>query len=592
MAALERRHATTSTAGLSWARAAKLSLIGAANLAALFLLWKLAFAARAETHREATAQALPRAGELLAQPAAPARGGDSDAPAPVAHLLSTNVAPARAPETGPAAQELVLAALSTQPANGADLALEARVKKHIAEAQRKALEIAKDRLRPGEASVAVNVHELGVRGDLVSIRADNSVRPASNMKLVTSAAALVLLGPDWTFDTVFETSAPIANGRVQGDVVVRAAGDPLLDWDALGEVDAFIARIEAGLAEHGVHAIDGALVLDEGDFQEPGPGPAWPAEKDRWEEYCALAGGFSANAGCLTIVVQAGAAGSAARVEVHPRHHGYAPKIAVRTVGAKEKLDVRVELRNGVVRVEGSIPRDVPQWTARFSVPDPVELFGTVLVGGLRARGIAVQGGFRRERVVSAGRAVEIARLRTPLVDTLVPINTHSNNACADQVFLAMGHALMGQGTREGGRAATARALTKLGISTEGLVQVDGSGLSRDNRVSARQITALIDAVLRRDARSAQLFLDSLAVGAETGTLDGRMKKGDLAGRVHAKTGFINGTGALSGLVETRAGKRLVFSILVEYPTIEGLNKRCWKPMEDAICEELAGWDG
>jgi D-alanyl-D-alanine carboxypeptidase/D-alanyl-D-alanine-endopeptidase (penicillin-binding protein 4) len=123
-------------------------------------------------------------------------------------------------------------------------------------------------------------------------------------------------------------------------------------------------------------------------------------------------------------------------------------------------------------------------------------------------------------------------------------------------------------------------------------VQVDGSGLSRDNKVSARQIAALIDAVLRLDARTSKPFLDSLAVGAESGTLDGRMKKADLAGRVHAKTGFINGTGALSGLVDARDGRKLVFSILVEYPNIEGLNKSCWKPMEDAICEELAGWNG
>jgi D-alanyl-D-alanine carboxypeptidase/D-alanyl-D-alanine-endopeptidase (penicillin-binding protein 4) len=379
---------------------------------------------------------------------------------------------------------------------------------------------------------------------------------------------------------------------VQGDVAVHAAGDPLLDWDAEGEVDGFIARIAADARRHGVSAIDGALVLDEGDFQAPAPGPAWPSEKERWEEFCALAGGFSANAGCITIVVRATQPGAPAEVEVHPRHHGFAPKIAVQTVGAKEKLDVRVEVRNGALRVEGAIPKDVPRWTSRFAVPDPVELFGNALVGGLRANGIAVRDGWRRERTTEHGQRVEIARLKTPLVDTLVPINTHSNNACADQLFLAMGHAISGKGTREGGRAATAQALTKLGVPLEGFVQVDGSGLSRDNKVSARQIAALIDAVLRLDARTSKPFLDSLAVGAESGTLDGRMKKADLAGRVHAKTGFINGTGALSGLVDARDGRKLVFSILVEYPNIEGLNKSCWKPMEDAICEELAGWNG
>jgi D-alanyl-D-alanine carboxypeptidase/D-alanyl-D-alanine-endopeptidase (penicillin-binding protein 4) len=529
MAALERRHTSSQTSGLIWPQVARLCLIGAANVGALFFLWKLVLAPGSETQAEQAAQEAPAASLASATPTPP-RSEPVLPRAPIAAglaqpegsvtaspLLSTNVAPSRGSGGDAGSLEPVLAPFSNTHTNIGDLALEARVKKHIAEAEKRALEMAKDRLRPGEASVSINVHELGVKGDLVSIGADRSVRPASNMKLVTSAAALVLLGLDWTFQTVFDTTAPIANGRVQGDVVVHAAGDPLLDWNADGEVDAFIEKVAAEFTQRGIRAIEGALVLDEGDFQAPAPGPAWPSEKDRWEEYCALAGGFSANAGCITIVVHAAQAGGAAQVEVHPRHHGYAPKIAVQTVGAKEKLDVRVEVRNGALRVEGSIPKDVPQWTARFAVPDPVELFGHALVGGLRARGITVQGGWKRDHVALAGQPVELARLKTPLVDTLVPINTHSNNACADQVFLAMGHSVIGEGTRAGGRAATAKALAKLGLSTEGLVQVDGSGLSRDNRVSARQIAALIDAVLRLDARTSKLFLDSLAVGAETG---------------------------------------------------------------------------
>jgi PBP4 family serine-type D-alanyl-D-alanine carboxypeptidase len=537
-------------------RAARVLFVAAANVVCLSLLWRVFVSARAD-----------------ASPTSASCANDGSS-------------------TDGSANDALLAPPIGAPPSGGDLALEARVKKHVAEAEKRALETAKDRMHPGDTNVSISVRELGAQGDIVSIGADRSVRPASNMKLVTTAAALVLLGPDWTFQTVLDTTAQIANGGVQGDVIVHAAGDPLLDWSADGEVDGFVEKIASGFAQKGVRAIDGALVLDEGDFQAPSPGPAWPAERERWQEFCALSGGFSANAGCLTIVVHASQAGSPAQVEVHPRWHGYAAKIAVQTVGSKEKLDVRVEVRNGALRVEGSIPKDVPQWTSRFAVPDPVELFGNALVGGLRARGVAVQGGWRRDHGAPAGAAVELARLRTPLSDTLVPINTHSNNACADQVFLAMGHVLAGQGTRAGGRAATAKALAKLGLSTDGFVQIDGSGLSRDNRVCARQIAALIDAVLRLDARTSKLFLDSLAVGAESGTLDKRMKKGDLAGRVHAKTGFINGTGALSGLIETREGRRLVFSILVEYPNIEGLNMRCWKPMEDAICEELAGWNG
>ena len=94
------------------------------------------------------------------------------------------------------------------------------------------------------------------------------------------------------------------NGVLQGDLVVHAGGDPLYDRDAKGDVSKLLAPVVAGLRASGVTRIDGAIVLDEGAFQDPGPGPAWPSEKQRWQEFCALAGGFNANAGCLTAFVE------------------------------------------------------------------------------------------------------------------------------------------------------------------------------------------------------------------------------------------------------------------------------------------------
>lgn len=470
--------------------------------------------------------------------------------------------------------------------NERDHGLEARVEGRIQSALNRAVSETKGKLDPREVTIAVHVRELAVPGEIVARQADRSLRPASNLKLVTTAAALAVLGPDWCFETRFESNAPIVDGHLRGDLVVRAGGDPLYDPAGSGEVSQLLAPALDELSRAGVQAIDGALVIDEGNFQAPERGPAWPTEKDAWKEYCALAGGFSANAGCLTALVRA-SDGGAARVDVRPNGHGRPEKLAVRTVGARQSLDVRVGALHDPVVVEGSIPSDVPEWSARFAVPDPVDLFARCLLASLRARGIDPAGGLARERRPVSGLRT-LALLRTPLASVLEPINTHSNNACADQLFLALGHAAGGRGTRTGGRAAVASALDQLGIDASSLVQVDGSGLSREDRISARQITALLDAVLRRDARTAKLFLDSLAVGSESGTLDERMKDPLLAGRVHAKTGFINGTSALSGILDAHDGRTLIFSILVEYPNFGGLNQSCWKPMEDALCSLIA----
>lgn len=473
-----------------------------------------------------------------------------------------------------------------------DAALTARIRSRIGDAESAASKETKGRVGPGSVAVAVHVRELGASGELVAIDADHSMRPASNLKLVTSSAALVLLGADFTFQTVLETNGSIDGGVLHGDLVARAAGDPLYERKGDGSVDAFLQPVLDGLEQRGIRRIEGALVLDELDFAAPAPAPGWPDGGQHGNEFCALSGGFSANAGCLTATVRAQRPGQEAEVQVEPRRNGLRRKGRVTTAGAKTQLDVRVEGRFGSAFVDGSIPAGVDSWSTRFAAADPVALFGHALLGAIQDRGIPVRDGWKREHAPLTGSWSEIARIETPIRSVFEAVNTDSNNACADHLLLVLGHAHGGGGTREGGAAAVALALARLGVPVDGLVQVDGSGLSRDNRVTARQITALVAAVLGLDPGTARTFVDSLAVAGETGTLDDRMDDPLLAGNVRAKTGFIAGTSALSGILETRDGRRLVFSILVEYPPADGLNKRLWKPMQNAICKELAGTDG
>lgn len=480
---------------------------------------------------------------------------------------------------------LAIAPLSSDTAR--DAALERKLRAIVLDAERKASSETKGKVAPERVRIGVHVRALDGR-DLAAIDADRAQRPASNLKLVTTSAALVLLGSEARFDTPITSSAPLVDGALHGDLVVHAGADPLLDLEARGDVSAFFAPAIAALRAAGVRSVGGDLVLDEGTFAEPAPGPAWPDPGQHWAEFCALAGGFSANAGCLTATVTPGAPGSRARVVVRPLHHGLEQRFDVTTT-AKGPLDVRVEAKHGYVKVAGTIPKSAGEWSVRFAAPDPVELFGNALAGALREAGIPVRG-VRRERMAPDPDARVLARIATPIVDVLQPINAHSNNACADQLFLKLARAISGRGTREKGETATKLALERLGIPTAGFAQVDGSGLSRDDRASARQVTALLASVARLDARTSTAFFDSLAAPDEDGTLERRMKR--LEGRVRAKTGFIGGTSALSGVVDRVDGTRIAFSILVEYPVFDGLNRSVWKPMQDAMVRAIAGEDG
>ena len=470
-----------------------------------------------------------------------------------------------------------------------DAELARRLERHIAAAVEDARRRSQGKVSAANSVIAVHVFDPVGGGALVSRQAGLGLKPASNMKLVTSAAALVTLGPDWNFETRFHSTAPIQGGVLRGDLVVRAGGDPLFDIDADGAVAHLFDPVVSALRSRGIRAVEGALVLDQGSYQEPGPGPGWPGASQHWQEHCALSGGFSANAGCLTAVVESTTAGESARSEVRPLHNGLQRVGTVRTMGARSRLNINVGASGGQATLRGEMPSSVPLWTSRFSHPDPIELFGTTLEAALADGGIELRGGRRRERDLPQGET--LATLRTPLETVLTPINRDSNNAVADQLFLALGDALGQGGTRAGGARAVGQALEILGVSAKGLVQVDGSGLSRDDRITAEQLSSLLAGVLQLDPSLRDPFIHSLAVAGRSGSLQSRMKAEPTVGRVFAKTGWIEGSGSLSGYVETLAGEVLCFSILVDYPKVSGLNRYCWKPMQDEICAELVSWE-
>jgi D-alanyl-D-alanine carboxypeptidase/D-alanyl-D-alanine-endopeptidase (penicillin-binding protein 4) len=164
-----------------------------------------------------------------------------------------------------------------------------------------------------------------------------------------------------------------------------------------------------------------------------------------------------------------------------------------------------------------------------------------------------------------------------------------SNNSVADQLFLTLG-ARGGDGSRAGSLRAVQTALADLRLAAGSLMMVDGSGLSRENRVTPRLLAGAMAGLLEQDPAAFDLFLLALPLAGRSGSLANRMGKGAAFETVRAKTGFIGGTSGLSGVALEDGVPRLAFSILVEYPRKAGLNARAWKPMQDRIAQSLAAW--
>jgi D-alanyl-D-alanine carboxypeptidase/D-alanyl-D-alanine-endopeptidase (penicillin-binding protein 4) len=458
----------------------------------------------------------------------------------------------------------------------------------VEEYKRMGVKHTKGKARAADFQVSLNVVDLDSGQVWAAREANRALIPASNMKLVTTAAALVLLGPGQDFVTPVETVGTIQDGVLQGDLVLRAAGDPIVNADGDAKVEARLDVIAQALRQQGVTRIQGDVVLDESDFAAPSPAPGWPSSNQYWQEHCALSAGFTLNGSVLQSLVTPARSGGSARVELHPAPHGLRSNYSVKSSGAQNKVQVGATV--STVTVKGSIPKSSKPFLSDFSHPDPLNLFGQVLIDRLKRGGVQLDGKLRFER--GAPRGEHLVSLRSSLDAVLVPINTHSRNSVADQLLLAMGHALAEAGTREAGAMVSSKALAELGVPTTGFHQADGSGLSRDNRVTARQLTALIAGVMARNPETARVFQESLATNGGPGSLLNRMKGSEMKGRVFAKNGWITGASSLSGICYTQSGKRLAFSILIGYPpALGGLNTNCFKPMQDALVTCLVTGD-
>lgn len=403
---------------------------------------------------------------------------------------------------------------------------------------------------------------------LYAHRSAEAFTPASNMKVLTAAAVLWGLGPSHEFVTRFT----VRSNRL----VVHASGDP--NWITGTEHDP--ARIFAGVAEQlrsaGVDAVAG-IDLDEGVFQGPARPPNWPKNQlDLW--YCAPTDAFVLEQGTFRVRI-APTDGPTAEVALvaPPVSRGIQGSIQM-TASAKEARYGAIDLVDAV-KVNGRFPRRSSEVVIRHAVREPRDWFRAALASALESAGIRVD-----PDAVTPDR--ELGAVRTPLAPALLRVLRDSSNFDAEQCVRALGARVGADGSLRGGMAAVRTQLLALvGNLPSEVVLEDGSGLSRDNKLTPALLATVVREALRGPGSG--LFLASLPVGGESGTLDDRFTDKRLAGRVMAKTGWINGCSSLSGVVKLDDGRLRIFSILMNYePSRGGLNRQL-KELQEQMVEAM-----
>ncbi len=400
--------------------------------------------------------------------------------------------------------------------------------------------------------------------------------PASNQKLLVSAAALSLLGPGYRYRTEAWAAGSRVGPTLDGDLVVVARGDPTLSerfWPS-GE-DALYAMADS-LWWRGLRHVTGSVVIDVSAWDSTTVGPTWEVEDLRYA-YGATGGAFAIDEGTVRVVVRAGpAVGTPAEVTWRPDgDHDYltsfvttSPSDSVRRVTADYLPESRkLELRGHVPL--GSVD------TLRFAIRDPVRRAAVAFGHALDARGVQVDGtvqvaweeGMRVSRGCAAGaipgcpNAGLVFTLESPPTSEIVQaILEVSQNWMAEQVLRTLGAEAGERGSWPEGRRVLLGFLTDtLGIDSLDVAPRDGSGLSAYNLVTPRAVVRLLRAM--RLGPHGTIFRDALAEpGEDESTLEERLL--DLRGRVWAKTGTISNVNSLSGFLVRDDGREIVFSIL------------------------------
>ena len=451
------------------------------------------------------------------------------------------------------------------------------------------------------AMVGIKVTSLDTGQVLFEENANKLLRPASNMKLYTVAAALDRLSPDYRFTTsVYAPTRPDASGKIKGDLTIFGRGDPSIaarfnNGDYFKAINDLASRIVSA----GVKRVEGDLIGDESYFVGPQYGSGWEWEDLTWY-YGAEVTPLTVNDNALDLFIKPGPdVGRPAVITTGPPDPllTIVNKVTTSAKGTSRQISIFRDLGEDLVTIEGTVPIDDRGYTGGIGISHPALLLVYLLRSSLSQRGVVITGRSRTIDSTSTTSALnqsqllastsgnsisqtpplEIATLQSPpfsvvASQTLKP----SQNLYTELILRTLGKvaptpptnssaSTLGKTTEELGLETVQAFLKQAGIRPEALVLSDGSGLSRNDMITAEASVQLLTYMSRH--RYADAFRTALPIAGVDGTLRNRLKNTPAENNLRAKTGSLSSAASLAGYVTTAAGEKLTFSIMVNnYP--------------------------
>src|SRR3990167_3178940 len=424
-------------------------------------------------------------------------------------------------------------------------------------------------------SYGISVVSIKKNTPLFSYRDNDLFCIASNMKLLTTAAAVEYLCPDFEYKTSVEARGVITTtGELDGDIIVRGSGDPNLSGRFYnGNITDVPESWASAIRSRGIREVTGDIIADDSVFDRIYTNPSWP-ENQLSEWYCAPSCGLSFNDNCVDItLISDKKPGNVVILLVDPstsnkKEHAYS---VYRKPGTNQ------------IFIKGKFWINAAPEKTWVNVHNPALYLAIVFKEILEKKGIIVQGCARViDETDSFNSDLEkITETISSMKQTILVTNKNSQNFYAEQILKTLGSQIKGSGSSNAGIEVLHEFMENLGFSRNEYQIEDGSGLSKGNKLSPRILTTLM-AYMRKHPYSNVLY-DSLTISGVDGGLRRRMISMKYKNKIHAKTGYIAKTSALSGYIDTLNGDTLAFSILMNnFKDIRVIRK-----IQDNICQTL-----
>ena len=406
------------------------------------------------------------------------------------------------------------------------------------------------------ANIGIKVVEIPSGKTVHSYNEQLSLCPASCMKLVSSAAALELLGADYTYKTTLFTDGTInAQGVLQGDVYINGVGDPTLGSAFTGKnPNVFLEQWIADIRKAGIKSINGKIIALDGLFGYEGVSPWW-IWADMGNYYASGTYGLSVFDNTYRLNLKSGKAGT------RPEILNWEPaslklkfennlKAAANNIDSAYIYGQPFDLER---RIFGTIPQNKTLFTIKGDIPDPGLFLASYFTETLKKSGIAVSGKASTSRIEKHSPKGERALSQTvspDLREIIQVINFRSNNHYSEHLFKKIG------------AENKIKELWKTkGLDTDALFMYDGSGLSPSNAVSVDFLTDLL-VYMATKSKYSDAFYQSLPRAGKEGTVLSFLKKTSLEDISRMKSGSMEGIYSYSGYVD-KNGKRYAFSVIV-----------------------------